>query len=209
MHTAIVDSIHGFVEWSNAQYKSSDLVLFRGQPVQGKLLPGIARTNPSYDSTSLERQILNQFKLMGAFMLNGIENNSLELMVMAQHYGLKTRLLDWTSNPLAALFFACNDKKEGDTFIYSLKSDDLVSEPFDKDPFNVSKTVVFQPPLNNPRILAQQGWFTLHRYSERDRMYVAIEKNLQTKKAALKCILRGRLYPSEGYHHSFSLKYLD
>jgi hypothetical protein len=102
-------------------------------------------------------------------------------MVMAQHYGLKTRLLDWTSNSLAALFFACNDYKDGDTYVYALKSDDLVTEAFEKDPFKIPKTIVFQPPLNNSRILAQQGWFTLHKYSERDEMYVPIEKNLQTK----------------------------
>jgi hypothetical protein len=66
--TVNITSLDQYVRWSNSQYKSNDLVLFRGQPVKGGLLPGIARANPKYDSSTLERKTLNQFKLMGASM---------------------------------------------------------------------------------------------------------------------------------------------
>ena len=47
---------------------------------------------------------------------------------------------------------------------------------YDNDPFSIAKTRVLQPRLNNSRIIAQQGWFTLHRYSTQGR-FVPLEKN--------------------------------
>ena len=149
--------------------------VFRGQAIRQNLLPGIARKNPEADTVELERAMLRQLALLGASMLpQGA--STLDQLVAAQHFGMKTRLLDWTSNPLAALWFACTDKAPGDAFVYCLPTDGMMlHDPYITDPFQVGSTKVFQPRLNNPRVLAQHGWFTLHAFSSRNNRWVRLE----------------------------------
>lgn len=110
-----------------------------------------------------------------------------EWLVYAQHYGMKTRLLDWSSNPLAALWFACiNEKKlKDDSYVYIFKADKsfLIDTKGRETPFEQNKTKILRPALNNERIIAQAGWFTAHKFSKTHSKFVqlATNKDLQDK----------------------------
>lgn len=92
---------------------------------------------------------------------------ALSLTALAQHYGIPTRLLDWTRQSFIAAFFAAENALKVDktdlslplvvwAFLFPLfgKHDDISK---DTDPVHV----VTAPSATNPNLKVQQGVFTL------------------------------------------------
>ncbi len=63
----------------------------------------------------LEYHILRNFRKYARPTAPGLTKTSWRLLVLAQHHGLPTRLLDWTYSPFIALHFATSNTMKYDT----------------------------------------------------------------------------------------------
>ena len=163
---------------------------FRGQACEGwELRPGLLRREAEfgYDKiVTVETPLNQEFRRHAArYLAPSVRDSLVELYFQAQHAGFPTRLRDWTTNPLAGVFFAVEETGEDDCTGGALFALDvahlyiaeetqlrLAIETLFRSIADVSKSpfwsqkpdapLAVQPDLREGRMAQQSSRFTFH-----------------------------------------------
>jgi hypothetical protein len=176
-----VKSVEGYLNavWKVATPDSCVMKLYRGQADDWPLLPklfrppdGTKRSDPDWIEKikDVEQEMLRRFKNDSPYLLPSKPDNDWDWLSLGQHYGLATRLEDWTANPLNALFFAVEEPAapKPTVYIYPATQPQMVTGKERKGSSKLSPFVddrnnrVFQPSSHSLRVAMQAGWHMAH-----------------------------------------------
>lgn len=146
METEVIDSISSLLELIANEKKNSgeNSLYFRGHKKHYKTV------TPSIDRDGLlesEDQLFREFILRNPDEFQN-ERSTFQMLAKMQHYGLPTRLLDISSNPLISLFFAIEEDKEtenidGEFIIFSIPQKYI--KYYDSDTVSVVSNIAKRP----------------------------------------------------------------
>jgi FRG domain len=143
----------------------SDPMMFRGQAMYWPLLPSIGRLKRQvahYENWQVFQQdLVERFAKYARPLLDPLPVGIEEWLLHAQHHGVPTRLLDWTTNPLKALFWAVEGQEQirRDGIVWAFSPRYWRDDALDPTPLSDKNLTPFYPKHLNQRVVAQESCF--------------------------------------------------
>lgn len=150
--------VSSFAELYDAVTPGSQPVVFRGDVDAAQaLVPHLGRTDCDVET---EVQLFREWQRQAVQFLD-LPADDWDCLTIARHYGLATRLLDWTINPLVAAFFAAASNRPGPAALWVFIPRRTVTDG-DTDPFTFAGVALYRPRALAARISRQEAVFTVH-----------------------------------------------
>ncbi len=166
----VINSTADALKFLYGQSHDSSTLRFRGQAVADwPVLPSIHRFNDfeRYQTVAYEDLILS-YKPDHPIPPLTHTNFDLEWLMLCQHYGVPTRMLDWSREILVALLFACSDAQytdaDGALFVCD-QNDYKLFSAYDKHAMEQQELAFVSTNIVNPRMRAQSGCFMIWGHS--------------------------------------------
>jgi FRG domain len=149
-----------------SRYQGTDWI-FRGHAdISWELIPKAGRD----PYTGHEAALFESWKRRAVEHVATNFTSDWDWLAIAQHHKLATRLLDWTTNPLNAAYFAVKEPAVGPAVIHAARFEEPFkksAETLFKQPLDCDSVAIFRPRGVVPRIVRQGGLFTVHGPPER------------------------------------------
>ena len=168
-----IETVSDLLRLSDRQYFQMDKMrwVFRGHVCRDyKLVPGVGRGGHTSSSTAkYESSVFETFKRSAHPHITRLPRDDWDWLAVAQHHGLPTRLLDWSANPLVALYFAVIGQPSDDGSLLALHTPKkMAASVREKSPFEIKTTFKWLPEMSTARIHAQEGLFIVCPKPEQD-----------------------------------------
>jgi hypothetical protein len=164
--SAAIESTEDALKFLYGQQFGESHLRFRGQANSSwPVMPSIHR----YSGFSRYQAVFYEDAVLGFKPIEPVPplthtTLDLEWLMLCQHYGVPTRMLDWTREILVALYFACESKEQwgsdGALFVCDQR-DYPAFAAYDEHAMKVQDLAFVSTSIVNPRMRAQSGSFMI------------------------------------------------